>query len=79
MSLMNKWADAELRDDVRRLKDEANRLREELEKAQSKIRVMQAEIDCMAAVIARNIKRVEAETSAEAARIARHTLQPGVE
>lgn len=79
MSLLNKWADAELRDDVRRLRDEASRLREQLDKAESKIRVMQAEIDCLASVVARNSKRIEAETAAAAAQIARCTLQPGVE
>lgn len=61
-----------------KLQDENRQLRERLDIAESKIRVMQAELDEMAAVIVRNIKRVERETAAAVAGTARCVEHPEV-
>lgn len=61
--LAKRWADASL---VR-----ANeRLSSQNEELESRLRLQQLEIDELAAVVARNLKRVEAETATAARRIA---------
>jgi Tfp pilus assembly protein FimV len=73
-ALFTRWlrcrADDVLRRENERLAAVAADLRSELDKAQRTIKVQEAELAELAAVVARNIKRVEAETAAAARQIA---------
>ena len=62
---LRRWAD-------RRLIAENTRLAEHVARLESTIRIQQAEIDQLAAVIARDRKRIEAETAIAAHNIATH-------
>ncbi len=68
--LFKSWGDAALLAESERLAAEVALLREDLEKAKAASRVKDCENAELAAVVARNIKRVEAETAAAAKAIA---------
>lgn len=74
LNFYSRWishrADSELRRENERLAADVARLREELAAAKSTIRIQSHELDELAAVIARNLRRVEAETAAAARGIA---------
>jgi hypothetical protein len=69
-ALFKRWGDAALLARAERDKEALASLREELDKERAAGRVKDSEISELAAVIARNIKRVEAETAAAAKAIA---------
>lgn len=67
--LLRRWADSRLSCELDRLRDENRTAREHIQVLESKLRIAECELKELAAVIARNIKRVEAETAAAAAKI----------
>lgn len=67
---LRRWADDGLRRENERLAAVAADLRTDLDKSQRTIAVQAVELDLLAAVCARNSKRVESETAAAARQIA---------
>lgn len=59
---IDRRTESELRDENDRLHDEVGRLTESLEKEQVKNRIQELEIEKLAAVCARDLARVQAET-----------------
>lgn len=72
-SALSRWrdrrADDALRRDNERLSTALAELQHEHDKAKRTIRVQEVELQALSAVVARNIKRVEAETAAAARHI----------
>lgn len=74
MRFLSRWlarrAEGAAKSENERLTNAVARLTEELAAEKSRAKIQQLEIDELAAVVARNIKRVEAETAAAARQIA---------
>lgn len=73
-NLLTRWlarrADAALQRENERLSNSVIRLTEELSAEKSRTKIQQHELDLLAAVLVRDLRRVEAETAAAARTIA---------
>lgn len=67
---IRRWADANLSRETDRLNNQVAQLKEELAAERSRVRIQERELELLAAVLARDVKRVEAETAAAAKAIA---------
>jgi len=73
---LQRRADASLKRENERLTNLSARLTEELAIERSKNRIQEQELALLAAVLARDVKRIESETAAAAQRIASAEREP---